>query len=344
MSDLVPLPRQPEGVAWPTDEWPESAPAEGVDVPALEKLLAHAMAQPEEMGQTNAVVIVHRGRIVAERYADEMDATTTHISWSMAKSMTHATVGLLVGDGRMDPAAPSGLRYWPADDPRSAITLDQLLKMRSGLHFVEDYVDGAVSNVIEMLFGSGKEDVARYAADNPLDHEPGSFFYYSSGTTNLVSAMISLEVGAGDPVEAFVQERLFRPIGVRSATMRFDDAGTWIGSSFVFATARDFARFGLLYLRDGVWDGERILPEGWADHGRRLSDPAEGEAFSYGAHWWVVPGSLGTFQANGYNGQRIAVVPGLDLVVVRLGVTPVDIAPNMNRWMKEVVDAFRPAG
>jgi CubicO group peptidase (beta-lactamase class C family) len=341
---LVPLPRQPERVPWPTREWPDGPLEPAVDRSALEKLLAHAMSQPEEMGRTNAVLVVHRGRIVAERYADEMDAATTHISWSMAKSILHAAVGLLVGEGRLDPAAPSGLPFWTPDDPRSTITLDQLLRMRSGLRFVEDYVDDRVSNVIEMLFGAGQQDVARYAAEQPLDHEPGTFFYYSSGTSNLVSSMLSRELGAGDSVDAFLRERLFAPIGMQSPTLRFDGAGTWIGSSFVFATARDFARFGLLYLRDGVWAGRRLLPAGWVEQGRRLSDVAPNEAFSYGAHWWVVPGSLGTFQAQGYNGQRITVVPGLDLVVVRLGVTPAPIAPNLNRWMKELVDAFRPAG
>lgn len=344
MPDLVPLPRQPEGVPWPTERWREAAPAPEVDRASLEKHLDYALAQPQEMGQTNAVLIVHRGRIVAERYADEIDETTPHISWSMAKSVLHATVGLLVKDGRLDPSAPCGLPYWSdPDDPRRAITLGQLLEMRSGLHFVEDYVDGEVSNVIAMLFGAGKQDVAAYAADNALEHEPGSFFYYSSGTSNLVSARVSQELGAGEPVERFMRARLFEPIGMKSPTLRFDEAGTWIGSSFVFATARDFARFGLLYLRDGVWDGARILPAGWADHGRRMTDVAEGEAFSYGAHWWVVPGSLGIFQASGYNGQRITIVPALDLIVVRLGVTPADIAPSLNRWMKEVVDAFRPA-
>ncbi len=344
MSDLVPLPRQPQGVAWPTESWPEGALASAVDRAAFEKLLDYALAQPQEMGQTNAALVVHRWRIVAERYADEMDETATHASWSMAKSVLHAVVGLLVKDERLDVSAPSGLRHWQdPDDPRRAITFDQLLKMRSGLHFVEDYVDGHVSNVIEMLFGSGVEDVAAYAAKSELEREPNSFFSYSSGTSNLVSARVSQLLGAGDPVDRFMQRRLFEPLGMKSPTLRFDEAGTWIGSSFVFATARDFARFGLLYLRDGVWDGTRILPEGWADHGRRMTDVAEAETFSYGAHWWVVPGSLGIFQASGYNGQRITVVPALDLIVVRLGVTPADIAPNLNRWMADVVDAFRPA-
>lgn len=344
MSDLVSLPPQPAGVPWPVREWPTGDLAPGVDAGALDGLLDHAFSQPEEMPETNAALLVHRGRIVRERYAEGMDESTVHVSWSMAKSILHAVVGLLVEEGRLSLEGPAGVAAWSdPDDPRHAITLDQLLKMRDGLDFLEDYVEksDARANVIEMLFGSGKQDVAAYVSRCPLAHEPGTHFSYSSGTSNIVSSLVSQVLGPGGPVERFVRERLFEPVGMKSPTLRFDEAGTWIGSSFVFATARDFARFGLLYLRGGEWNGRRILPAHWVDHGRRLSDPAVSETFSYGAHWWVIPGSLGIFQANGYNGQRITVVPGLDLIVVRLGVTPVDHALQLNGWMKQVVDAFR---
>ena len=347
MSDLVPLPSQRVDVPWPTEKWPEGELDSAVDAAALDELLAYAFSQPEEMQQTNAFLAVHRGRLVLERYAEDVDAETTHISWSMAKSVLHATCGLLVGDGELDIDARAEIALWQEEegDPRQAITVDQLLKMRSGLRFLEDYTQDSdsMANVIEMLFGKGKDDVARYAASCPLAHDPGSFYYYSSGTSNVISKLVGDRLGPGDGVQDYVHSRLFAPLGMQSPTLRFDEAGTWIASSFVFATARDFARFGLLYLRDGCWEGQRILPEGWVDHGRRLSDPAEADTFSYGAHWWVVPGSLGTFQAQGYNGQRITVVPALDLVLVRLGVTPIEYAPRMNQWMKEVVDAFRPA-
>jgi CubicO group peptidase (beta-lactamase class C family) len=344
MSLLVPLAPQAHAVPWPTRDWPCAEPDPAVDRDGLARLLAYAFSQPAELGQTNALLVVQRGCIVAERYADGMEETTTHISWSMAKSILQAVVGLLVNDGRLDLQAPSGLPYWSdPGDPRRAISTDQLLRMRSGLRFLEDYVDEQKSDVIEMLFGSGKADVAAYAAALPLDHAPGSLFSYSSGTSNLVSALLSRELGAGAPVERFVRTRLFEPLGMQSPTLRFDDAGTWIASSFVFATARDFARFGLLYLRDGEWEDERLLPRGWVDHARRMSDPAPAEVFSYGAHWWVVPGSLGTFQAQGYNGQRITLVPRLDLAIVRLGVSPAALAPALNRFMKEMVDVFRPA-
>lgn len=347
MSAPVPLPRQPAGTPWPTDDWPIGAPVAGVAVAALEQLLDHAFSDPAELPGTRAVVVVHRGRIVAERHADGTDETTTHVSWSMAKSILHAACGLLVGDGRLALHEPAGLRSWDAPgDPRRDITVAQLLEMRSGLRFLEDYTesDEKVRNVIEMLFGRGQADVAAYAADCPLEQPPGHRFYYSSGTSNLISSRLSDLLGPGEAVERWLRERLFDPIGMKSPSLRFDDAGTWIASSFVFATARDFARFGLLYLRDGIWDGVRQLPAGWVDYGRRLSDPAPDDTFSYGAHWWVVPGRLGTFQAMGYNGQRITVVPGLDLVIVRLGVTPVEFAPRLDAWMKALVDAFRGAG
>jgi CubicO group peptidase (beta-lactamase class C family) len=360
MSDLVPLPRQPAGIPWPKAGWPRGELGAGVDAASIARLFEAAFSPAADPPGTNAVLVVHQGRIVAERYADGMDESTTHISWSMAKSILHAVCGLLLAQGRLSLEGPVGIPAWSdPKDPRREIDLDQLLKMRSGLRFLEDYSDEQQSSVIEMLFGTGQADVAAFAAASPLDHEPGSFFSYSSGTSNIVSSLVSralrsdlrpdseLEPGKtaarGEIVERFVRQQLFDRVDMKSPTLRFDDAGTWIASSFVFASARDFARFGLLYLRDGLWDGTRVLPPGWVDHGRRMTDSAEAETFSYGAHWWVIPGSLGIFQANGYNGQRITLVPGLDLVVVRLGETPADASPNLNVWMKAVVDAFRGA-
>ena len=304
-----------------------------MDRDLLDRSLDHAFAQPESLGTTNAMVIVHRGAIVRERYADGLDATTTHVSWSMAKSMLHATIGILVREGRLDVAAIADDPAWrAAGDPRGSITIDQLLKMRSGLLFHEDYVDEHTSHVIEMLFGAGKPDAAAYAAALPLEHEPDSVFHYSSGTSNILSAMVARLLGVrGDAYRAFLRRELWDPLGMKSAEPRFDEAGHWIASSFVFATAQDFARFGLLYLRDGIWSGRRILPEGWVDYARTHTGTDEETGLGYGAHWWLIPGSLGIFRCSGYNGQRIIVVPPLDLVVVRLGVSPVDLEPELER-------------
>jgi CubicO group peptidase (beta-lactamase class C family) len=349
---LVPLPPQPDGVPWPTDEWPTG------DVPAavgLEPLLDAVMDPERGYGRTRAVVVVHRGRLVAERYGDRtdawgevtgdpVDASTPLLSWSMAKSMLHAVVGMLVEEGRLVLDDPAPVPQWGPSDPRARITLEQLLAMRDGLDFAEDYAPddqaGAVSHVIEMLFGAGRADVAGFAASRPLAHEPGAVFNYSSGTTNVVSGIVARALGGEGPYRDHLRQRLFDPIGMRTADPRFDDAGTWVASSYVWATARDMARFGYLYLRDGVWDGTRLLPEGWVDHGRRPRsiDPVDHRL--YGAQWWVVGDELGTFWANGYEGQSILVCPGLDLVVVRLGKSAAECYPALASWRAAVVDAF----
>ena len=346
---MPPLPAQPSDVPWPTGEWPTAPVPDGVDVDGL---LDEVMDQEGPLARTRAALVVHRGRLVAERYAGTTDAwgeepqpigpATPLISWSMAKSMLHAVVGMLVAEGRLRTDAPAPVPEWPAGDPRAAITLEHLLTMRDGLDFAEDYDDAGASHVIEMLFGDAVADTARFAAERPLAHEPGTVFNYSSGTTNIVSAIVRRTLGDGAAYRRFLHERLFDPIGMRSADPRFDDAGTWIASSYVWATARDMARFGLLYLRDGTWDGHRLLPAGWVDHGRRARsrDPDDGRL--YGAHWWVVGDDLGTFWANGYEGQSILLCPGLDLVVVRLGKSTAEQYPALSDWRRRMVDAFRP--
>jgi CubicO group peptidase (beta-lactamase class C family) len=351
--DLVPLPPQPDGVPWPTTAWPEGPPPAGVAA-TLDDLLDRACDDAGPLATTYAVVVVHKGAVVAERYQgqlahfdralDPVTPETRLLSWSMAKSMLHAVVGLLVGDGVVDLDRPADVPEWSdSADPRHAITLRQLLAMRDGLDFVEDYVDERVSDVIEMLFGAGKDDVAHFAADRPLAAPPGDRFNYSSGTSNIISAAVARLLGHGAPYAQFLRERLFEPLGMHSAEPELDTTGTWVASSYVRATARDFARFGLLYLRDGVWDGVRLLPEGWVDYGRTVQsiDPEDGP---YGAHWWGVAGdTVGTFRASGYEGQSITICPTHDLVVVRLGKTAAAHYPDLTAWRADVVRAFSSA-
>jgi CubicO group peptidase (beta-lactamase class C family) len=340
---LVPLPLQPAGVPWPTEAWPTgSAPA------AVGDLVDRAFTDPE-VGTTYAVVVVQGGRLLVERYGGELEhwdrpnetvvADTPLLSWSMAKSMLHAVVGMLVAEGRLDLEAPAAVPTWSApDDPRGAITLEHLLAMRDGLDFSEDYVDAGRSDVIEMLFGAGAADCAAFAADRPALAPPGERFNYSSGTSNIVSGIVARTVGPGGPYEALVRDRLLAPLGMTTATPRFDDAGSWIASSYVHATAHDFARFGTLYLRDGVWEDRRLLPEGWVDHAR-LERSVDEEGHRYGAHWWVAGDDHGTFSANGYEGQRISLSPALDLVLVRLGKTPAECYPALDRWRADLIAA-----
>jgi len=340
---LHPLPPQPEGVPWPTEVWPAGAPPA-----ALEAVVDEVFSDEARFGTTYAVVVVQGGRLLLERYGgalphfdrppEPVEPTTPLLSWSMAKSVLHAAVGVLVGDGRLRLDAPPGVPGW--DDDRAAITLDQLLQMRDGLSWAEDYVDAGVSDVIEMLFGSGQADVAAYAEARPLLHSPGTVFNYSSGTSNVVAAVVGRAVGSG--VRPFLLDRVLHPIGMRTADPRLDDAGTFVGSSFVYATAQDWARFGTLYLRDGMWEGARILPEGWVDHGRRVRSVDESDGSLYGAHWWVdqLDTERGTFRASGYEGQMVAICPPLDAIVVRLGQTPEPFVPNLPPWRKRAFDAL----
>ena len=272
---------------------------------------------------TLAELVVKGGKVEHEIYGDEINADTTLISWSMAKSITQALVGIAVLDGLLDIDQPTGLVEWSHDDRRE-ITLRHLLEMRSGLSWVEDYVDGENSDVIDMLFGKGKEDTAAYAVSQPLIAQPGTSWVYSSGTTNIVSRILGNALGdtngSHQNMLKLMQERLFDPLGMK-AEPKFDAAGTFIGSSYVYATARDFAKFGELYLRDGMVNGTRILPEGWVDMaGSQHSFDAD-TGLGYGYHWWTLPGERSSLVAAGYDGQYIMVIPDRDLVVVRLGKT-----------------------
>ena len=358
MSGLVPLPSQPDGVPWPTEEWPRGELPAGVD---LGPLLDEAFDDESPIALTYAVLVVQGGRVVTERYHGALEhfdraptpvtAETPLLSWSMAKSMLHAVVGLLVGEGRLDLDAPAAVPEW-ADpgDPRHAITLRQLLAMQDGLDFTEDYTDDRVSDTIEMLFGDARADMAHYAADRPLAAPPGTRFNYSSGTSNIVSGVVARTVGPSEPYARFLHSRIFGPIGMTSADPEFDEAGTWVGSSYLRATARDWARFGLLYLRGGCWDGRRILPEGWVDYARTMV-AADPDGTPYGAHWWGQIGdtleslnALGVFRASGYEGQTITICPALDLVLVRLGKTPLEREESLPPWRAAVVQAFADAG
>jgi CubicO group peptidase (beta-lactamase class C family) len=345
---VLALPAQLTDVPWPDEDWPSAEVPPGVE---LRRLMDDAFDPEGPLHQTYAVVIVHHGRLVFERYdgllpqwdkpGKPVGRETPLLSWSMAKSMLHAVVGMLVAEGRLALDEPAPVPQWDKPgDPRRAITLQHLLDMRDGLHFTEEYVDADASDVLQMLFGAGRHDMAAFAADRPLATGPGTRFNYSSGTSNIISGIVAREVGPGQPYRRFLADRLFGPLRMASATATFDDAGTWVAASYAYATARDFARFGLLYLRNGVWAGRPLLPDGWVDGGRRPRsvDPDDGDL--YGSHWWTRDNPYGTFWAAGHEGQYIDVCPALDLVLVRMGRTDAEHGEHLKRWRSEVIEAF----
>lgn len=328
------------------------------DLMRIQNLFERLYAADAAHGLSLATVVMHDGEVIAERYGHQPDtvfapggavaADTTLISWSMAKSITHALVGVLVGDGLIDLDEPVAVAGWQSSD-KATITMQHLLDMKPGLLFVEDYVDDQVSNCIEMLYGAGADDMAGYAAALPLVHLPGTAWNYSSGTTNIICRVVADRLAPGAPdggraaVEGVLHDRLFGPAGMTSAVPKFDTAGTFIGSSYVYATARDFARFGELYRNDGVTSsGRRILPEGWRDHAAQVV--AHDENFDYGRHWWVWPDHAGSFACHGYEGQFTIVVPSRQLVLVHLGKSPVEHREQLHALLRELIVAVPVSG
>ena len=334
MFEGVEYPTQPDGVPWPTDEWPTGALPDGVDETALQAAIDTAFAPRDGDGGVEAILAVQGGQLVVEEY-NNWDPADPHVSWSMAKSITQAMLGIFVSEGRLDVYAPAPVPEWadPADE-RHAITIDTLLHMRSCLEWQEEYA--GESDVITMLFGDGKADRAHYTADRPLTCEPGSSWYYSSGTSMILARIIADQVGYGDDGTAWAQQALFDPLGITTVSHDLDGIGVMSGGSHIDMTPQDFARFGLLYLRGGEWDGSQIVPEEWVDYAR-LPYP---DVPNYGAHWWLAgteDGFHGTFQANGFGGQTITVVPELDLVVVVLANVQDSSADDVSA---AVIDAF----
>jgi CubicO group peptidase (beta-lactamase class C family) len=281
--------------------------------------------------RTRAVLVIYDGCIVAERYAPGITKDTRLLSWSMAKSFTNALTGVLVNQGKLDIRTPALVPEWKKPgDPRGAITVDMLLRMSSGLSFYEEYADHPVSDVNRMLFL--EPDAAKYAESKLLAFVPDTKWSYSSGTTNIVCRIIRNIIGNDTEYLTFPYQELFNKIGMQNAVWGVDASGTLLGSSYIYATGRDYARFGLLCLNDGVWNGERILPEGWITYSTTPTRGApKGE---YGAFFWLnrgkndqlnkreypdMPDDL--YWADGYQGQEIFICPSLKLVAVRLGVT-----------------------
>lgn len=348
-SDIVPsAPALDPDAPWPEGERVDlKAPSE-VDRVALAAAVEAAFAEPDphHRRRTRALVVVHGGRIIAERYAPGFDATMPLIGWSMAKMVTNALVGIAVQNGKLALADEDLLPEWRGDERRH-ITLAQLLRMTSGLSFNEDYEDHS-SDVIQMLFVKGNK--AGFAAAKPLQYAPGSHWSYSGGTSNIIALILRRCFTDKSDYLRFPREHLFQPLGMRSAVLEPDEVGAFVGSSFMYASARDWARLGLLYLRDGVWQGRRLLPQGWVSYS--LAPTRGAPDARYGAHIWLkLPQSskLGepplpedAHYMLGHDQQIVVVVPSRDLVIVRLGLTRNTSAWDHARDLAPIVHAVPP--
>ena len=341
-----PLPAQPAGVPWPTAHWPSSPLPADADRTLLAKALGGIFERhigPAGHPDHRAVLAVHRGAIVLETYAPGFGPNSRFRSWSMAKSITNAFIGLLVGAGRLQLDVPPPVSHWQnTTGPHAAITLRHLMHMTAGLRD-----DGNSGNVL--FAPDARRDAYARAAAVEVESEPGVAWSYSMATSNILAGMASELVGGNrQEVAAWARQTLFEPLGAHSFELEFDQTGHYIGGAFAWATARDWARLGYLYLRDGVWDGRRILPEGWVDFTRTPAPAANNT--QYGAQFWITAHSdtqgekidprLEAFYMSGSQGQVVLIVPDRDLIVIRLGEAHHAKWPEINGLVGEIASAF----
>lgn len=328
----LPIPPPPpfnqDSITWPTGNIVADTLLPGVDYDKLNEVVTRAFSEtPDKPLNTHAVVVVYNGEIIAEQYAEGITKDSRLMGWSMTKSISNALIGILAKENKLSMLDRVPFDHWK-DDARGSIRIENLMQATSGLQWEEGYFNPR-SDFHQMFMFS--DDKGGYAAQRPAASEPGTVFEYSSGTTNMLSKLIRQTVG-DDEYYSFMYEKLFHKIGMHHAIIEPDASGTYVMSSYGYATARDWARLGLLYLNDGMWGNERILPESWVEYSTTPSTAAKlGE---YGAQIWLNRGSKDdpancyfpgvphdAWLFSGFEENFVVMIPSKNLVVVRLGVT-----------------------
>ncbi len=303
-----------------------------------EAKLNAAMQSALKEGNTRSVLVAYDTLVKWEAYSDGFDENTPILGWSMSKSITSAMLGVLARQGKINIDNKSILKEWKNDD-RKKISIRNLLNMTSGLHWVEDY--GDISEATIMLYSS--TDIAKYAISMPAEYKPDSIWYYSSGTSNILSEIIKRKLSGLDEYWAFPQKEIFHKIGMYNTIIEPDAVGTFIGSSYTYAPTRDWARFGLLYLNNGIWKGDTIINPNWVNFTRQEAPHSNGK---YGAQFWLnksghelpdAPKDI--YYADGYQGQRVYIIPSKKLVIVRFGISKHGEF-NYNKFVTSILSAF----
>lgn len=316
-------------IDWPSGNRVPETRITGVDYPGLNAAIDEAFRDkdPSRPIFTHAVLVIYDGMIVGEKYAPGFDHNSRQMGWSMTKSIVNAMIGILVKDGKLRIEDPMPVPEWQNDDRRK-ITVNQVLQASSGIEWDEGYFS-PFSDFHKMFTLS--DDKAHYAATLKSRFEPGTTFEYSSGSTNLLARVVR-DITGDSVYHSFPYKRLFHKIGMNSALVEVDASGTFVGSSYGWASARDWGRFGLLYLNDGVWNGERILPEGWVKYSTTPAPAAPRQ--EYGAQIWLNAGNRenpsdckfpglphDACVFDGFEENSVVVIPSRKVVIVRLGVT-----------------------
>ncbi|WP_449414563.1 serine hydrolase domain-containing protein [Ochrobactrum teleogrylli] len=290
-----------------------------------------------------AIAVIHNGQLIAETYGEGFNADTPLLGWSMTKSVMATLIGMRIGENRMDLAKSDLLPEWQNDE-RARITIANLMAMESGLRFNENY--GAVADVTRMLFL--EKDMAGFAASLPLEAAPGTKFNYSSGTANILSRLFMNSFDSRNAALVYPRIALFEPLGMSSALLETDASGVFAGSSYMYATARDWARLGAFLAEGGKLDGRQVLPADFVAFMRKPSAASDGRYGS--AQVWLQSGGAkagedgipdDAFWMSGHDGQTVMIVPSLHLSVVRLGLTPSRSGYSVQNLDAQIIEALR---
>lgn len=310
-----------------------------VDYAKLKNAVANAFDKTGgKLKRTRAVVVLYKDKLIAEKYDTGFTKDSRILGWSMTKSLTSAAFGVLVKQGKIDIYKPAPIAEWKNDD-RKNITVNDLLHMNSGLEWEENY--STICDATKMLFQS--EDMGKVQMDKPAQFKPNTHWYYSSGTTNLLSRILKHQFKSQQEYLDFWYSAVIDKIGMNSMVVEQDMSGTFVGSSYGWATPRDWSKFGLLYLHKGNWNGEQVLDESWVKYTVTPTNTSDGK---YGAQFWLNAGGKfpaapkDMFYCNGYQGQTVAIIPSLDLVIVRMGLKE-DPAFDFNGFLKGIIDSVK---
>lgn len=327
----IPSEINPDEIPWPMGDFIDNEPfPSNINKAQMENAINNLFIEKDlnNLIRTRAVIVAYNGQLISEKYAPGFSRKSKFLGWSMTKSVINALVGILVKDKKLDIDEPASIPEWNnSDDVRRAITLRHLLQQASGLDFKEHY--GSKSDVTEMLFL--RNDTGAFAASHPLKSKPGTEYYYSSGNTNIISRLLRHTIGENE-YHSFPYRRLLSKLGMNSFIMEVDASGNFVGSSYSWGTARDWTRFGLLYLNNGYYNNEQILTEEWIK--QTVTYAGSNQYGAHGLHFWVntainnnsstkkypnAPADM--FYTSGFQGQNVFIIPSKKLVVVRLGLT-----------------------
>ena len=326
-----------DSLYWPYGTKMNQKTPSNVNSELLRNVIDFAFDENQEMThqKTRSLLVVYKDTIILDVNQDGFNSNTPQLGWSMTKSWLNTLIGMQIKEGKMSLQDKKLFSHW--NDERSEIKLDHMLTMTTGIEWEEEYA--TVADATEMLYMS--ENIVSSANDNPLKYKPGKHWYYSSGTSNLISGVLRNNFKDLDTYLKYPYIAFFNKLGMENSFMEIDESGNYVGSSFGYASTHDWAKFGLLYLHDGVWNGERLLPEGWIEYTTTEVPSSNGK---YGAHFWLNKRGVAfpdaphdMYSANGYNGQKTIIIPSKDLVIVRLGLNS-DF--DFNKLISEIINAI----